>query len=203
MSLYSQQVAVEREKMNNLFAGVENPIKILVEGQPCQKIVAKALLGNLNKTSDNCHYIYTTDSCRYFLDKILIGLSDTRTIVWIDTLEYRIKIVPEPTPSVAGMQSGIMFKEKLLKSTRIKAGILNIGFDFNVQVTSYSVYIKRNDTKVFEENDISGSKFTERLISEIENLERGDTIVFHEISVESEAKMCWNNIIGIVHFIID
>ena len=60
---FSQNVAIELDKMNVLYKFVDNPIKVVVQDYPCNKLILKSKYGNIKIAYDSCHYIYRTDSC--------------------------------------------------------------------------------------------------------------------------------------------
>jgi hypothetical protein len=187
--LYSQTVAVELDKMNVFYVGVENPITIVVENYPCDKIVVKPLFGTITKTLDNCHYYYKTDSCAFFNERIFVGVMLEDSIKWLDTLEYRVKRIPTPRLVIAGCPSGLMKKEKFIISA-----ILTHGYDFDFgdifTVINYSYEIWRNDSLICRETDIQGCMFTEKLKLEIESSQKGDKYYFFDVIAELSMNKC-------------
>lgn len=187
----SQTVAVELEKMNILYVGVENPIRIAVENFPCDQIVVKSTYGTIMQTHDKCHYLYKTDSCALGREIILVGIKLKEKIKWLDTLEYRVRRAPNPRILIAGHWSGIIKKESFINS-KIVARHVDINVDDAATIISYSYEVRRNDTIICRETDIQGNSFTETMKSEIRKSRTGDKYFFFDIiAIVSIDKCIW------------
>jgi hypothetical protein len=186
---HSQTVAVELEKMNVLYVGVENPIRIAIENYPCDKIVVKTTKGIIKTTSDHCHYYYKTDSCWTFNEQIFVGINEGNITKWLDTLDYRIKKTPTPRILIAGHYRGLIEKKDFINSV-ILAHLE--GFDFNgyAKVIKYSYEIWRQDSIIKKETDLQGNKFSTSLNSEIAKAKQGDRYIFFDVFAETTTDKC-------------
>ncbi len=182
-SLYSQTVAVELDKMNVFYVGVEHPITIVVENYPCDRIVVKPSYGTITKTFDNCHYYYKTDSCVFFQETIFVGVMHEETVKWLDTLEYRVKRIPDPRVMITSRYSGLITKEDFMISA-IHAHTDYYDYQSVSPVIRYSYEIWRNDSLICRETDIEGCMFTDKLRLEIVKSQKGDRYYFFDVIAE-------------------
>lgn len=188
--LYSQTATVTPDKMNVFYRGVDNPITVVVENCLCKDIVVKTSLGEVY--GEGCHYIYrtldtatspgvkSTTTSRQV--KIYVGVFKDSVLNWIDTIDYRLHLVPDPTPSIGRLEGGSIDKELLCKS----AGIIAEGcFDsFTYHVVSYSLEISRKDSVIYKYENIGGIRFDNDLIKFIqESCISNDDLIFYNIIV--------------------
>jgi hypothetical protein len=187
--LYSQTVAVDLVKMKVLYVGVENPIRIAVENYPCDNIIVKPTHGIIIRTLDNCHYYYKTDSCSLNNEIIFVGVIEGKTIKWLDTIEYRVKRIPDPRLLIASRYGGLIKKEDFINSSMI-AHLQGFDFENIANFINYSYEIRRNDSLIWRETDIRGNVFTEKLKKEILSSQKGDKYLFFDMHVEMSADKC-------------
>lgn len=187
--IYSQTVAVELEKMNVLYIGVDNPVTIAVENYPCDKTVLQAERGVVKQNSEKCRYTYRIDTCKSYSDRLFVGILDKGWLTWIDTLDYRLKRIPDPAVMVAGHWQGVVKKAEF-RNAALMAELMNFDFDCYAKVLRYSYEFRRKDSVIVQETNIKGNAFTERLRTEIENAEKGDIVYFFDIFAELSIDKC-------------
>lgn len=185
----AQSVAIEHKKMNVFYIGVENPLKIVVESYSCDKVVVKAKGGVVKPSSENCGYTYRIDSCMAFSEQVYVGVMENNTIKWLDTLDYRLKRMPDPVIVIAGHWSGMVKKEQFIKSSII-AELQNFQFDGYARVLSYSWEMRRDNMVIAGETAIQGNNFTEVLKSEISKAQAGDKFYFFDVYTETSIDGC-------------
>ena len=192
---FSQNVAIELDKMNVLYKFVDNPIKVVVQDYPCNKLILKSKYGNIKIAYDSCHYIYRTDSCYQYEDRIFVGVKDRDTVKWIDSLKYRLRKIPDPTILVGGMHEGYVNRNVILAIGFVGVALENIDVDIHYYVTKYSVEIKRADSTIYKEVDLIGEKFSSELISEIKKSKTNDKYIFYDVNVETNNR-CGQKLMG-------
>ena len=144
----SQKVAVELEKMNILYIGVDIPLKIVVENYPCNKIIVKATYGSIKPSLDNCQFLYKIDSCNANIETIFVGIQIKGTIKWIDSLKYRVTKTPQPQISFYGIDSDWINSRD--RFSHIIAHINDFDYEYDPEVVNYSIEILRNDTFIIK-----------------------------------------------------
>ena len=192
---FSQNVAIELEKMNVFYKSVDNPIKVVVQDYPCNKIILKAKYGIIKHATDSCHYIYRTDSCYEYRENIYVGVISGNTTKWIDTLKYKLKKIPDGVIYVANRTGGIIDRKTLLASEYSIYGMADCNVELNFEVIQYSVEIKRNDSTIFKQHDIKGYKFSDELKNEIKKSQTGDRYLFFDVILKTFDK-CSDKIMG-------
>ncbi len=163
IQLYSQTAAVMPDQMNVFYKGCFNPITVVLENCSCKDIVVKTSVGEIS--GKGCHYnIWGFDSASH-IDKVYVGILKNDVVYWIDSLYFRLKIVPDPIPYLYGLnyglKGGMIDKELLCDADGILPKI--DGFETSFMITSYSVEISRKDSVMFK-SDIIGGRFTPLLI---------------------------------------
>ncbi len=176
LSVNAQEYAISPLKMNILYMGVENPLKIVVENHSCDSILISsnvrlkrrvgceyfAIPGNISVATFNLSVIKNKDTIR-------IGSS-----------QFRVHKIPDPVVTVGGRRDGVMPKPVLFSEPGIKAEQNDFIFDAEFKVKSYSVVIVRGDEQIFS-NDYDGNRFPAELKSQFRNLNYGDTVRFENV----------------------
>jgi len=189
---FSQTVALELRKMNVVYVGVDNPIKIAVENYPCEKIVINPTYGTIKLTSDSCHYSYKIDSCQPHTSKeiIYVGVKEGKTIKWLDTLEYRIKKIPVPQLCIGSYFGGLIKKNIWYNSNYVLAVLKDIDLEDYATITNYSYEIWRKDSLIYKEIEVKGNSITKNLRNEIYKSQKGDIYFFFDIFAETSYDKC-------------
>lgn len=173
---YAQEFAISPLKMNILYMGVENPLKIVVENHDCDSILISsnvrlkrivgceyyAIPGNISVATFNLSVIKNNDTIR-------IGRS-----------QFRVHRIPDPVVTVGGRRDGEMPRLVLLSEPGLRTEQDDFIFDAEFKVKSYSVVIIRDDEKIFSD-DFDGNRFPEELKSQFRNLNYGDTVRFENV----------------------
>lgn len=177
--LFPQTATVTPDNFNVFYKGVDNPITVVVENCPCKDVVVKPSVGYIY--GKGCHYYYKTRSDTTSTEvKIYVGELKGNDTNWIETIDYRLHLVPDPTPYIGNLEGGWIAKDLLC----ISGGITprhSFG-DFSYTVTSYSIKISRNDSVLFKFENYVGPKFENDFIKFIkENCISNDDLVFYNI----------------------
>lgn len=158
ISLYSQVVSISPTKMNVLYLGVDNPLTIVVENHDCSEVVVKARRGDYIK-GDSCLYIYRdTDSCSaHGIDRILVGVHNNGNDIWLDSVDFWVKRVPDPTPYFAAMKSNMAGSRIVVSGPCIIPKVEHFDYDVNFRITEHSFSVFRTDSLIFQELHIQGN----------------------------------------------
>lgn len=175
--IFGQTCAVELEKMNAVFAGMENPVRISVYGypNPDSSIQVTASLGELIPRGHG-HYIWKI--CSRDSSAATLTLRDKMVDTLIAVRQYRVKQLPEPTV-VIGYRDIEGFRANNLTRASGAAMILeNFDFEARCNVLSFDMeYVKKGQdpTPVITNN---GARFNERIQSYINQATTGDRYYF-------------------------
>jgi len=174
---YAQEFAISPLKMNIMYMGVENPIKVVVENYSCDSILISANVQLQRRLG--CDYIAIPG-------KISVATFNLAVIKNNDTInigrsQFRVHKTPDPVVELGGKTDGMISKGFLLSQPGLRA-VLDYDFIFDAEykIKSYAVVIERKDEKIFR-NDYEGSRFSTELKAQFGDLYRGDTIRFENV----------------------
>ncbi|WP_222165116.1 GldM family protein [Edaphocola aurantiacus] len=173
--LQAQQAMVALDKMNILYAGVPNPVSILVSGYKPEDVKMEMDKVVINRV-DPVHYIFTPNAP----GSVTLKIYGKEKI--IESYTYRVKTIPAPTVTLAGISDeGKISRQELLAQIGLVSS-LN-GFDYNVPqpVSQYRVRVFRDGHKLADQSFANGPKFTAEYNRMVNEVQVGDVIVFSEI----------------------
>lgn len=171
-----RSVAVSADKMNVLYAGLDNPITISAAGVPSGQVRVNAEGAALSHLGGS-RYMAHPD--RPGTARITVsggGLAPT-------TFDYRIKKVPDPVIELGGKRGGRMEAATF----RAQLGIIPVleGFDFDARCAVASFELVRvprgGDIQVANNN---GGRYEAEAQRIVRNATRGDVYYFNEVRVK-------------------
>ncbi|MEI8202117.1 MAG: hypothetical protein WCH34_03840 [Bacteroidota bacterium] len=190
--LSGQTVSVSATKMNLFYNGLPNPFKVVVENQDCNNIVVKATKGEIE--GKECEYIYrfVDSTVNSTTTKIYVGINRKKTINWIDSVEYRINKLPDPTPTINWKmisiirEHGLKYYQENSGDENYTLGIINeqLNFDYMlyIPVIQYSIKIIRQDSVIFENKQIFGAKIMKNIVDKyLIAGKAGDMVIVYDI----------------------
>jgi gliding motility-associated protein GldM len=123
--------AVEPVKMNVLYIGVDNPVKIAASGYDASDLTASVNNGNI--LGKNGEYIIRPKE----QGTAIVTISSNGKE--IQRTNFRVKGLPDPVVKVAGLKRGKIAKSKLLKENKIVAEMENIDFDLTFEIVEFTL----------------------------------------------------------------
>jgi len=177
------QIVVANEKMNIVYAGVDNPIEFLANNIDKAKLVVKASCGELTRTSrEKFTWRICNQNCSYV--SFSIGVLKNNKFSLLGTSDYRIKKIPTPTinfgstpESRANSHGGNIIKHPQL-GPRLSLDDFDFDVTFKVQEFDVEICKQIGDTLRFKN---IGIEFNENVKKEIEKLNVGDKICVSNI----------------------
>lgn len=188
-------VAVELNKMNVFYIGVDNPIEVAVNGIPVNQLSVKLIKGG-KIVGANGTYIAT------FTEPGLVQLEVYRDQNGqqrlLSTKSFRVKRIPDPAPRFGGMSSGSITVEKLqeLKNVAVLALLQNFDFDANCEVLSFELTVLPKEADLITMNN-SGSLLTNNSIELLTALTPGGAFFIDDIYVKCPGDKAARNIGGL------
>jgi len=177
----SQTATVTPDKLNVFYKGCDNPITVVVENCSCKDIIVNTSVGYI--AGEGCHYHYEICDSMAEIVKIFIGVLNDSVINWIDTIDYRLKKVPDPTLHFSGQNEGVFDKELLLDRSGIIAQA-NFCDDLDFFIIDYSVKILRDNSVIFISENIENARYKQDFIEFVKNnCKSNDDIIFYDIIV--------------------
>jgi beta-lactamase regulating signal transducer with metallopeptidase domain len=163
-------------KMNILYVGIDNPLRIEVSGYDPSKIFAAIDNGIISKQNGG----FFTRPSRAGIANIIVNCD--RKIIQRAT--FRVKTVPDPVAKVAGISgSGSIDKATLLQQTGITAELENFDFDVEFKIVSFTISTVLGGFPT--DKKCKGNKFTQEQIKIFEIVNKGQKIAFTDIMAVS------------------
>ena len=176
----AKSIVVSPTKMNVLYIGVDNPMKISCAGVQSQDVLASFEGdGQLTKNPDGS---FTAKVKTPGKTKINVSAKVDGKVQPMGSEEFRIKRIPDPVPTVGGvLRGGAESAGKLKVQTGLVPKLENFDFEARFNVVSFTVgYQKGPD--YFEEK-IQGPLFNDKVKSILNGLKPKQIIIFDEIKV--------------------
>lgn len=191
----SEKVAIEAVKMNVLYIGVDNPLRIAVAGVPANELNVE-LIGQGSITGGDGQYV------AHVVQPGEVTVRVTRKAGTENRLladqKYRVKRIPDPSPMLPGAyRGGIITKENLMASKSLLAMLMNFDFDAVCTVIGYEITILAKEQDPITIN-AKGADIPASAWDYIEKLSGdGDAIFFDDIKVLCPGDQAPRNIGGI------
>ena len=174
---------VSPTKMNVMYRNIENPISVSAPGFKNEDIKVTVSNGNgtikeVNKTKGEYVIVPGKENETIITASTMV---DGKEIA-LGTQVFRIKAVPDPTPSINGQKSGSYTKNELLHLGSIVVDLVDFDFDdYEFTVISYQVQTTIGGFGNTVDN--VGNKFNAQVIKNINASKRGQSFYFSNIMV--------------------
>lgn len=173
-------VCVSADRMNIMYAGIDNPITVAVPGVTSDKLIVKASTGTVR--GDSGRYIIVPD-----------GTSEAISVRYTDASGkeqdagaalFRVKRVPDPVAYVGPIKgSGSMSKPEVVAVRGVFSRMENFDFDTNFKVLSFDV-VSTLGTIQQPALHATGPAVTAEMTKQFAQLKSGDRLSFENIHVK-------------------
>ncbi|MBI9033529.1 MAG: gliding motility protein GldM [Bacteroidales bacterium] len=171
-------LTVSAMKMNVFYIGVDNPVSISVPGIPANGLNPSITKGTLKRDGGNWSVNMPAGS--EGVTNINVAANVGGSMKSMGTAEFRVKRVPSPTATIAGVDGGMISKSRLMAATAIIPTMpADFDFELNFEITRFNMVITQGGD-VFEE-PANGNRLTASMKSKIKNLKRGQKIWFEDV----------------------
>jgi gliding motility-associated protein GldM len=178
-------VTISPTKMNVMYLGIANPIKVSVPGVASQNLEVSFNNGRIEKNGEE-YLVYPAK---------LDGLAKNTAISVIanmngekrsmGSMPFRVKAVPPPLATVGGLNGGNLRKEELMAEDGIFADLKDFDFDLKFRVTQFDItlsgaggYVKTYSSK--------SNKFTTEQKDQFSKLTIGSLIYIENIMAKGD-----------------
>jgi beta-lactamase regulating signal transducer with metallopeptidase domain len=175
-------VAVELNKMNVFYVGVDNPVEVAVNGIPVNQLSVK-LIGGGKIVGANGTYIATFTEPGHVQLEVSRNQNGQQKL--LSTKSFRVKRIPDPAPRFGGMPSGPITVDKLqeLKNVAVLALLQNFDFDASCEVVHFDLTVLPKGLDPVSMN-ISGAVLTSDAIERLSVLTPGGAFFIDDIYVK-------------------
>lgn len=169
-------------KMNVMYRGLENPISVSAPGMASDKIEITVTNGEWRKGEAKGEYFVTPGSENITTVTAYATVDGKKTT--LGSYNFRIKIVPDPTPKIGGKTSGQFDKEELIAAEGLMVPLEDFDFEgYKYTVVSYD-FNTNIGGDIKRSNNNKGSKFSAVVQDFIKASRRGQTLNFVNIRVK-------------------
>jgi gliding motility-associated protein GldM len=173
-------VVVSPTKMNVLYRGVKNPISISVPGVPHENVVATLEGGSLRADAASGKGNYIAEVAGGSTAKVKVSAKlDGKTRPMGD-FEFRVKEVPPPVGTIAGVQEGIVSANRLAAAPTVIPKMENFDFELYFRTTRFDL-VYQVGTDLITKN-VTGASIPADALEQIKRLRKGSRVFIENIS---------------------
>ncbi|HOI32561.1 MAG TPA: GldM family protein, partial [Bacteroidales bacterium] len=170
-------------KMNVLYAELKNPISISSPGIASDLLTPSITKGKLSKRPDGNWDVEVP------IDEKLTTITASTSIdgksIVLGSYDFRIKRVPKPNATIAGISDGKIDRDRLLAANAIIPELVDFDFeDYYYEIVSYELEtILGGDLQ--STGTIRSNRFNDAVLNTIRNSRRGQKLFFMNIQAKS------------------
>jgi hypothetical protein len=171
--------AVSAERMNIVYVGLPNPLKVVAEGVPCKSLWLTTNNGSIQRTAQ-CWFNLYSESTRP--STVYVCRLRGKDTLIIDLAKFRTLPIPAPIPTIAGKHGGSI----PLNVFRVQLGVANYYTEAcgKAQIKHFTMILLRNSGD-WKELNADGPYFTQEMKAEIDALKKGDRVFLSNIEAKS------------------
>ena len=174
----AQTVAVQLDKQNVVYIGIENPMTITAEGYKCKDLVVTTDNGIVTAADQAGHF--HIEPLHTGVANITIGVRTPQGIKVLDKQIMRIKCIPGPSFFLLGKKNGFLSASLAHASIAPQAVLPNFDYDMKFVITGFRLTVTRNKNMLMTETVYhdSGARFTDNatVSAMMKSLKPGDEI---------------------------
>src|SRR5690606_24337246 len=167
---------ISADKMNVVYAGLDNPISITVEGITSDKVSAVSSNGALKKVG-NGKYMLTPTGGKEVVITATGTMPDGKGIT--SKQVFRVKPIPRPQATIRGTANATGSANNL-KISDIGAMMEDFDFDVKLRVTEYVIFFPG----IGSERVTGGGKLPASAQSKVDRLKPGDRVTITSMKVK-------------------
>ncbi len=171
-------LVVSPTQMLVFYQAIDNPVEVSVPGYPANAISASINNGRISGRGTNYNVVPTrTGTARVSVSVRADGR--TRSMGYKD---FRVEKVPDPTPTIAGVQGGTLTLNQILGELGIKATMPEWfkfgGVSYTITGYTFTAIVQGFDKNI----DSRSANLTSEMRETIRNLRSGSRIYFNDIT---------------------
>ncbi|SFE03453.1 gliding motility protein GldM [Thermophagus xiamenensis] len=175
-------VVISPTKMNVFYVGVENPVQVSAPGIPSEKLLVRITNGRIRKVSSN-QYIVSPNANAIGRECVIsVSANMDGKVQNLGSQVFRVKRVPDPIATVAGMRGGRIDKGLLLAQEVVLAEMDNFDFDLKFKVVGFTVSTIRNGYLQFKDSESAIITTDQKNL--IRNSSVGSVVMFNNIKAQ-------------------
>ena len=178
----SPKFIISADKMNVLYAGIENPVSIAISSVPTEQITVSIDNGTITQSGD--HWVVTPIFPGTARIKAVANDGKNSIITY-----FRVREVPVPIAKVTGKSGGNIDKNDFANARGVLAQLEDFHFDIVYRVEAFTVTVL---TSQGERSFTSNSNaFTPEQKALFQSLKSGQKVIISNIKAVSIEKECY------------
>lgn len=143
-------VAVEADKMNVFYIGIDNPITVAVPGYDCADLQIVLSGGGVIQAAGNCQYLVQVRQPGTVKLEIFAGKKGARKQLGVRT--FRVKRIPDPVTRLDGFRGNSVRKAEIRGTfnRELTAALDYFEFDAQCTIAGFTVVFWTADSTVVE-----------------------------------------------------
>lgn len=175
-------VVISPTKMNVFYIGVENPVEVSVPGVPSENLNVRITNARMRKVRGNEYSVSPNANSAGKQAIVSVSANLNGQAQNLGSQPFRIKRVPDPVATVAGMRGGGIGKNLLLAQRAVIAKMDNFDFDLKFNVINFRISTIRDGYLQFVDSE-SGVITTEQK-DLIRGVGVGGVVLFNNIQAK-------------------
>ncbi|MCC6462913.1 MAG: hypothetical protein IT260_20765 [Saprospiraceae bacterium] len=183
-TLSPSMVAVELNKMNIFYIGVDNPITVVVPGYDCRAVSVR--LAGTGKLVEQGNCKYAVQVSQPGKVDIQIFVQDQGQEKQLGVKTFRVKRIPYPQPAFDGHYGNIIHKARLTEvfSQELKARMTNFDFDASCQITQFSVACQFTKDSGIVSFPVQGQTLSKEQLQRLEQVQPGGSVYVLDVKTQ-------------------
>ncbi|MBK6995146.1 MAG: M48 family metalloprotease [Lewinellaceae bacterium] len=176
-----ENIAIEAVKMNVLYIGVDNPLRIAAAGIPANELSVE-LIGDGAITGSGGDYMVTVFNPGEVKVRVMRKVGAEIKLV-VDQ-KYRVKRIPDPLPKMDGKYSSSAIGTEIMQQSKgIFLALQNFDFDAECRIVGFeATYLPLAEDPITRQNQ--GGEWNSGVLEWIKKAKPGDAYFFDDILVK-------------------
>ena len=178
-------VTISPTKMNVLYMGIANPIKVSVPGVASQNLEVSVSNGRIEKNGED-YFVYPDKlDALGKITSISVIANMNKEKRPMGSMVFRVKQVPDPLATIGGRNGGNLKKEELMAEDGIFAELKDFDFDLKFKVTQFDVTFS-GASGYAKTDKATSNRFTTEQKDHFSKLSQGSMIYIDNIMAKGD-----------------
>ncbi len=188
MPARAQVVAIQNDKHNTLYIGVNNYLTVAVEQCPADTIQVTSTAGKLEApgSNDHNHYNILVDSPGYVLIEVKKRVGNEYKV--IGNQRYKVAYLPDPVPYYARRRGGPLALADMDEGFVPMAKLPGYEKMTRYVMDSFAVLVLRGDKLAYVCREAGSAKMSDATLAFFKTLQPGDKLLFTGLSCTGRDK---------------
>jgi gliding motility-associated protein GldM len=169
---------VSATKMNVMYAGLDNPIKVSVPGVPNEKVHVSCSSGTLVPQGDGTYIVKNPAPGNLTVN--VSAETDSGSVRPMGTMDFRVKRLPKPYASVSGVTGNKAGANVMSTSPGLLCVYRDFDYEAKPRVTSFQYEIWNGGIGSLSPVQ-NGNLFTTTVQNQFKSLKKGNRVIFTNI----------------------